>query len=157
MLQKAGFECQNCGDKEKTLHVHHKIYRKGASVWDYADTELEVLCEDCHLNETMLRRQLDEAIAQLGAGDLEMLVGFAEAMAAVDHVFNSGDGDELPPNREWLLRSYSHAWGFLARLRAAARPEAIKKFIDFQPIDNSKVFGISAYGLDEAVERHKTL
>ena len=47
-LEKARFECENCGDKEQTLHVHHIRYSKGANVWEYDDNELEVLCETCH-------------------------------------------------------------------------------------------------------------
>lgn len=149
VLNQANFECTCCGNKEKTLHVHHKIYRKGHKVWEYPDAELEVLCEDCHLNETLLRRQLDEAVARLTGGDLEMLVGFAEAMVAVDCVF----GDEVGPEQEWPLRSCEHAWGFLARLASRFPPEVLYKFIDLKPLKNADVFHVSVHGLDGACER----
>lgn len=50
MLEAAGFECSRCGDKETTLHVHHPRYIKGRMAWEYDNTELEVLCADCHEN-----------------------------------------------------------------------------------------------------------
>lgn len=43
--------CEHCGSGEDTLHVHHKHYRKGADVWDYADSELLALCDACHQQE----------------------------------------------------------------------------------------------------------
>lgn len=48
MLDAAGFECACCGDKETTLHVHHRQYIKGRMAWEYENTQLEVLCEACH-------------------------------------------------------------------------------------------------------------
>lgn len=48
-LDQAGFECQNCGEKDEQLHVHHVRYEKDAKVWEYSDNEFEVLCEKCHL------------------------------------------------------------------------------------------------------------
>jgi hypothetical protein len=47
-LEKSGFSCENCGDGESQLHVHHIRYTKGSKVWEYDDNELEVLCEVCH-------------------------------------------------------------------------------------------------------------
>lgn len=48
MLNAADFQCTRCGDKEKTLHVHHKQYVKGRMAWEYEQDELDVLCETCH-------------------------------------------------------------------------------------------------------------
>jgi 5-methylcytosine-specific restriction endonuclease McrA len=43
-LRRAGFSCQVCSKKGQ-LHVHHRTYaRRG----DEADTDLIVLCADCH-------------------------------------------------------------------------------------------------------------
>lgn len=47
-LQAADFACEKCGNKEKTLNVHHIQYRKNAAPWEYELNELESLCEDCH-------------------------------------------------------------------------------------------------------------
>jgi hypothetical protein len=47
-MSRADFSCEKCHSATKTLNVHHKEYRKGAKPWEYADHELECLCEDCH-------------------------------------------------------------------------------------------------------------
>jgi len=54
-LNDAGFACQYCGDSKSTLHVHHRQYIKGREPWEYADTELVVLCDVCHENAHALR------------------------------------------------------------------------------------------------------
>jgi len=51
ILSRAGFQCSRCHDGQRTLHVHHKKYRGGLLAWQYADDELEVLCEPCHRHE----------------------------------------------------------------------------------------------------------
>lgn len=47
-LEDAKWKCEACPAKRRTLHVHHKRYKKGAEPWDYERNELMVLCEDCH-------------------------------------------------------------------------------------------------------------
>lgn len=42
------FSCKLCGDKETTLNVHHKKYIQGREPWEYENSELITLCEDCH-------------------------------------------------------------------------------------------------------------
>lgn len=56
IMERDGFQCQHCGSKEGTLNVHHRFYRKGASPWDYEDSALVTLCEDCH---TMAEKERD--------------------------------------------------------------------------------------------------
>ncbi len=48
ILQRDRFTCKYCESEEKTLHVHHKYYIKGRKVWDYHNSALITLCEDCH-------------------------------------------------------------------------------------------------------------
>ena len=48
ILDAAGWKCQACDDGENTLHVHHVSYLKGKDPWDYPNSLLVVLCEDCH-------------------------------------------------------------------------------------------------------------
>lgn len=55
------FKCEVCGEREKTLAVHHTCYLKddltGAwkMPWEYDDCFLRLLCEECHkqAQETM--------------------------------------------------------------------------------------------------------
>ena len=44
------WECQKCGieNNEKLLHVHHLEYISGKMPWEYPDSLLITLCEDCH-------------------------------------------------------------------------------------------------------------
>jgi hypothetical protein len=48
VMQRDDFTCRLCGNAEKTLNVHHCNYGKGKEPWDYPDSNLVTLCEDCH-------------------------------------------------------------------------------------------------------------
>lgn len=48
ILERDGFTCQACHDKENTLHVHHIIYFSDSDPWEYPDKLLTTLCENCH-------------------------------------------------------------------------------------------------------------
>ena len=77
VLSLHGFECTNCGDKEKTLHVHHKKYVKGRMAWEYEAGELDCLCADCHQREHDSRELLDRILADVGGRGLDVIVGLA--------------------------------------------------------------------------------
>jgi hypothetical protein len=47
-MELARFTCEQCGDKTKTLAIHHRVYRIGSEPWAYPDHELVCLCEECH-------------------------------------------------------------------------------------------------------------
>ncbi len=51
ILNRDDWTCQLCKDKENTLHVHHKYYERRRSPWEYPNTALITLCEDCHKAE----------------------------------------------------------------------------------------------------------
>lgn len=51
ILSRDLHRCTFCGRKESDevcLHVHHKHYIKGLDPWEYKDSELITLCEECH-------------------------------------------------------------------------------------------------------------
>ena len=48
VLSYRNFKCQECGDSEQTLHIHHPYYEKGKEPWDYDAYILMCLCEVCH-------------------------------------------------------------------------------------------------------------
>jgi hypothetical protein len=64
ILERDSFACQNCQARDKTLHVHHKFYRKGADVWDYEDDAYMTLCEDCHSKITEQDKEISEILAK---------------------------------------------------------------------------------------------
>ena len=51
ILERDKFRCFQCFNKEKTLHIHHRVYKPNADPWDYNDKALITLCEDCHETE----------------------------------------------------------------------------------------------------------
>lgn len=55
IMERDGFECQNCGDSESTLNVHHRDYERGKEPWDYPEDWLITFCETCHQEETESR------------------------------------------------------------------------------------------------------
>lgn len=48
VMEQQGFTCQRCKSTEKTLSVHHNQYIPNRDVWDYKNSQLSVLCQDCH-------------------------------------------------------------------------------------------------------------
>lgn len=75
ILNDRGFVCESCCDDSQQLHVHHKIYKKGLSPWDYPSYNYAVLCESCHkqahetietLNELMGVLPIDGHFSQHG-------------------------------------------------------------------------------------------
>ena len=74
-LEKAYWECENCGDKTTMLHVHHKRYVKGCMAWEYELDQLVVLCEPCHEGEHDDRLLIDKLIAEASPGMLQVIIG----------------------------------------------------------------------------------
>lgn len=104
VMERADFACEECGDKSTTLNVHHKLYRKGAMPWEYADEELGCLCETCHEAEHTSRDALKTAIASMRLYQLERLLGYAEAIG-----LTCAEGSRQPTK----VRSESHAEGLM--------------------------------------------
>lgn len=57
IMQRDDFTCQHCGCKGRELQVHHRVYHKGAKPWEYDDSELITLCNQCHEVETEVKNQ----------------------------------------------------------------------------------------------------
>lgn len=51
IFERDGFCCQNCFNPNSTLHAHHLFYEEGKEPWDYNDSSIITLCEDCHSTE----------------------------------------------------------------------------------------------------------
>jgi hypothetical protein len=105
ILNRSSFTCESCDAGDRTLHVHHKLYRKGAMPWEYADHELEALCEQCHAWLHDRRAALDAAVASLTTADLDRVLGYAETLALAK------DGGGFGPNDRLIVRSCEHARG----------------------------------------------
>jgi len=60
ILQRDNFSCFNCGDTERTLHVHHESYTKGKEPWDYPDEYFRTLCDICHEHTHLLKTEFEK-------------------------------------------------------------------------------------------------
>jgi hypothetical protein len=77
IMHAADFQCEECGSKEKTLHIHHRRYIKGREPWDYEDCDLLCLCEDCHSEATYFDQSLFELISYLDTKTKHKIWGYA--------------------------------------------------------------------------------
>lgn len=56
VLERDEFKCVVCEDDMNTLHVHHRRYCKDP--WDSPLEDLETLCERCHENVELAKREV---------------------------------------------------------------------------------------------------
>jgi hypothetical protein len=90
ILQRSDFSCEECGDNESTLHVHHRIYRKGAMPWEYQDHELQALCEHCHAGKTLYLAEIKSVVPWLSTEQLAQLCGYCQALCIADDCKQGG-------------------------------------------------------------------
>lgn len=79
ILERDDWKCQDCGDKDETLHIHHRIYKNGIEPWEYDNRLLITLCESCHKSERKHRLEEENILIQLLKvellyGELNLLV-----------------------------------------------------------------------------------
>lgn len=80
IMERAGFECEDCGCDDTTLNVHHSYYEKGMNPWDYPDLSLHCLCEPCHEKAQEVLRKLHRQIGRLSLTEIEVLLGIARGL-----------------------------------------------------------------------------
>lgn len=142
VMELADFACAECSATEQTLHVHHKLYRKGANPWEYTDDELACLCEACHERVTHVRQRLDIAIAKLSSGELEQVVGFAEGLNA----FSVGPDIDQHVH----LTSWEHASGVSAAFQGIDPDDVIGS-----RDDSNKLSFAALYDLHDARKKRR--
>jgi len=81
ILNRADWQCGNCGNKNETLHVHHDYYEKGKLPWEYPDEAYAVLCWRCHgeIEEKKLRL-LRDGVPFVG---IDRVLGYVDAVACI--------------------------------------------------------------------------
>ena len=65
VLERDNWQCQECGDKETTLHVHHLRYLPNKAPWDYSNNDLLTLCSFCHEDETTTRPEYEDLLLEM--------------------------------------------------------------------------------------------
>lgn len=53
ILERDGWQCQQCGSVDRELQVHHRWYAHGAAPWESPDQALLTLCCVCHQESSM--------------------------------------------------------------------------------------------------------
>lgn len=82
VLERSGWQCCECGETSRELHVHHGYYEKGLDPWEYPDDTLHALCKDCHASMGAERVDLERAIGRLSPSECQQVRGYVLAMVA---------------------------------------------------------------------------
>jgi len=89
--------CQMCGRNDRPVSVHHKVYRSGTDVWDYADDELICICDECHNivtknSKTMYENycSLRQTFREFGFSDNVLISVFSYLEGLLDCVVSDG-------------------------------------------------------------------
>lgn len=104
IMERAGFQCEECRAADKTLNVHHTHYVKGRKPWEYQNTDLRCLCEDCHGATTERIGEISRRIGGQSPEVLDQIVGYVRCQELI----NSSDED---PDRQLLVFNYEQAIG----------------------------------------------
>ena len=88
ILERDGWACVKCGEKEKTLHVHHWWYR--GEPWEAPDDALSTVCVDCHELDYALRRDAEEKLRCMEdrLAHVSRLSAMGEMVAGIAHELN---------------------------------------------------------------------
>lgn len=84
IMERAGFECENCGDNESILNVHHTYYERGLNPWEYPDETLRCLCDPCHGEADELRIKVLRQLGLLTDAQLLQVLGFSIGLRMED-------------------------------------------------------------------------
>ena len=101
VLESAGWKCEDCGEKEKPLHVHHKTYLRGAKPWEYKNTMLICLCEDCHFEHEKQKDVLSSLLGEIDSDGVKQVIGYLKGLCVYDY-----------PGHEYKFGSYEEIVGF---------------------------------------------
>jgi hypothetical protein len=143
-LSEAAFECENCGDKNTTLHVHHKRYIKGRLAWEYGSDELMVLCEPCHEEEHAMLDELRDFLAQVNTTEaLAVLRGYWQDADWFDSQIGYSGTDRMP--EAWAV-------GFIAMLAKHLKPADMKRVaecaVSFTPENSEERNRFASYEIE---------
>ena len=109
ILERDGWQCQACGDKTKTLHVHHNWYRNGADPWDYDGSCLTTLCEDCHETITKHGELFRATLSRMHPCFMEEARGYIDACVSMMTGAPIGPIDPSSPMYTQGVSDFIHA------------------------------------------------
>lgn len=85
-MQRAGFACERCGDKETTLNVHHKNYKRDHAPWEYELSNLVCLCRSCHEEIHEQKALINDLLPYIGLSVSEFMAGVISTQPNVRYV-----------------------------------------------------------------------
>ena len=104
-LSLSDFACEACGDKENTLHVHHRRYVKGRMAWEYTAEELQTLCKQCHADQhsqqEVFETLLQQAKTSRGMTQFDVMAFVAGLLYGSMDVDDSDDIENFRWNPYW--------------------------------------------------------
>jgi hypothetical protein len=80
IMQKADFRCSECGSEKSTLNIHHGYYEKGKNPWEYSNSTLHCLCDDCHEERGKYEGFIKRLFSTLSLDKIERIVGYSIAL-----------------------------------------------------------------------------
>lgn len=63
IFQRDNWRCTKCGATERSLQIHHLFYLSDMEPWEYDQTSLVTLCDNCHAKE-QTRPKYEEHLLQ---------------------------------------------------------------------------------------------
>lgn len=117
ILERDRWQCQSCGNEQKTLNVHHKIYLPNKDPWDYSNSQLITLCEACHDTETKNRKEIDILFIQavrthLLGEEISILTGLFNSLEQN----NNYDPETLTGSIIWALKNHSNMYTIMRKI-----------------------------------------
>lgn len=80
ILNRDEWSCQACGDKDATLHVHHKEYKFGKDPWEYGEGDLITYCADCHETAGEIANDIKHLTGRMSLEQQSELVGLVQEL-----------------------------------------------------------------------------
>tara|TARA_R110000868_G_scaffold377110_1_gene642389 strand:- start:42 stop:581 length:540 start_codon:yes stop_codon:yes gene_type:complete len=128
IMSNAGFACEECLNKAATLNVHHKFYKKGASPWEYNDSELMCLCEICHHEYHVNKKKIERHLLGFKFCELPFLHGILMGLnfgnCDLETVRIINDGNAISKDKSLLHAFYC---GDLINCLVDAKPADVIK------------------------------
>lgn len=82
VMKRDEFTCTECGEKDKTLNVHHGYYEKDLKPWEYDDDTLHTLCEPCHKKAQATYNRIKREIGSLNQYSVRRALAYVCALLA---------------------------------------------------------------------------
>lgn len=128
ILQRDNFTCQDCQDSSSPLHVHHRYYVARREPWNYPNSALVTLCNDCHELEESIDPKKWEIILELALsrGD-----GSGIEFAYLADKFCQETGitrQELLFGFEWLLHKPGQLLPIVSEAASTLNRQAFENF-----------------------------